>query len=246
MEDREVLTPELIVKESNLPLVQDSDAKALFEAVGPLVDRRHLYAQKAAGLIVKTEADAIAANDVLKEIAADTKTALDAIKAHKDAAKKRHTLWTTFESFFVDPFEAAKKQIKSKVFSWQQAEQAKAQAEQRRLQAIADEAARKERQRLEAEAAKLKTPEKKEARLEQASQVIAPTITIQAPKSGIRARTDVVVEILDIVAFVKDAAVRVDLCGYIDQERLASALKKAKTSNKMFNCEGVRFSERMV
>jgi hypothetical protein len=54
--------------------------------------------------------------------------------------------------------------------------------DQRRLQAIADETARKERERLEKEAAKLKTPEKREAKLEQAAAVVAPVVTIAAPE----------------------------------------------------------------
>lgn len=54
--------------------------------------------------------------------------------------------------------------------------------EQRRLQVIADETARKERERLEKEAAKLKTPELREARLERAAAVIAPVVTVSGPE----------------------------------------------------------------
>jgi hypothetical protein len=245
-ENQEIITPELVVESSNLPMVSDNAKAALFAAVGPLVDRRNLYAQKAATLVVKTEADAISANDVLKAIGADTKTALEAIKAHKDAAKARHALWTKFEAFFTEPFESAKKTIKGKVIVWQQAEQAKAAAEQRRLQGIADEKARREREALEKKAANYKTEEKREAAIEQAAATIAPTIIVEAPKVGIRARPDVVVEITDIVAFVIEAGSRHELCGFIDQDRLAANLKRAKASNKFFKCDGVTFSERMV
>lgn len=286
-EKQEIITPELVVLESNQPLVKASDAKTLFAAVGPLVDRRNLYAQKAATLVVKTEADAISANDILKAISADTKTALEAIKAHKDAAKARHALWTKFEAFFAEPFAEAKKQINEKLFAWKKDVEAKVAAEQRRLQAIADEKARKEREAAEQAAAKQRAIEeearrkaeearrnaeeasvaerkkllataeaeerkanaaaaKAEVKAESAAQTIAPTIIIESPKVGIRARTDVVVEITDIVAFVMEAGSRHELCGFIDQDRLAANLKRAKASNKFFKCEGVTFTERLV
>jgi hypothetical protein len=155
-------------------------------------------------------------------------------------------MWTSFENFFVDPIEAARKAVKGKVIAWQQEEQRKAAAEQARLQAIADEQARKERERLEAQAAKLKTPELKQEREEQAAQVIAPQIIIAAPKSSVRMQTVVTCEIVDIVEFVKAAAVNPMLCGYIDQTALAAALKKAKQSNSMLDVAGVKFGAKLV
>jgi len=59
------------------------------------------------------------------------------------------------------------------------------------LQAVADEAARKEKERLEKAAAKLKTPEKREALIEQAAMVAAPVIQVApvAPKvAGVSVR----------------------------------------------------------
>jgi len=108
--------------------------------------------------------------------------------------------------------------------------------ERARLQAEADKRER------EANAAKAKAEQKETT----AAQVAAPVIHIPAPKSGIRARKDVTVEILSIEEFVKAAAANPMLCGYIDQPSLAAALKRAKASNPMFNVPGVRFSERTV
>jgi hypothetical protein len=113
-------------------------------------------------------------------------------------------------------------------------------------QAIADQQARKERERLAKEAARLKTPELKQEREEQAAQVIAPQIMVAAPKSTVRMQTVVTCEITDITEFVKAAAVNSMLCGYIDQASLAAALKKAKQSNSMLSVAGVKFGTRMV
>jgi hypothetical protein len=52
--------------------------------------------------------------------------------------------------------------------------------EQRRLQAIADETARKERERLEKKAETIKTPERREAILEEAAAIVAPVVTVAA------------------------------------------------------------------
>ena len=139
-------------------------------------------------------------------------------------------------------------------------EQAAAEARRKEEEArrAADEARAKaeaaqgeERRRLEAEADKRDreanaAAAKAEKREDAAQQVAAPVVKIVAPKSGIRARTDVTVEILDIVAFVQAAAANPMLCGYIDQPSLAAALKKAKASNPMFNVPGVMFGERRV
>jgi hypothetical protein len=54
----------------------------------------------------------------------------------------------------LDPLADAERQVKLKVTTWDRDEEEKRLAEQRRLQAIADEASRKERQKAEQEAAK--------------------------------------------------------------------------------------------
>jgi len=55
--------------------------------------------------------------------------------------------------------------------------------EQRRLQAIADETARRDRERLEKKAETIKTPERREAILEEAAAIVAPVITVSAPET---------------------------------------------------------------
>lgn len=139
-------------------------------------------------------------------------------------------------------------------------EQAAAEARRKEEEArrAADEARAKaeaaqgeERRRLEAEAAKrdreaAAAAAKAEKREDAAAQVVAPVVKIEAPKSGMRARVDVTVDILDIAEFVKAAAANPMLGGYIDLPSLAANLKRAKASNPMFNVPGVRFGERRV
>jgi chemotaxis protein histidine kinase CheA len=109
-------------------------------------------------------------------------------------------------------------------------------AEKARLEAAANAADRK------ANAAAVKV----EARTEAAANVIAPTIHIDAPKSGMRSQGIVTCEIVSITEFVKAAVARPDLCGYIDQKTLAAALKTTRISNSMFEVPGVKFGRKTV
>ena len=71
---------------------------------------------------------------------------------------------------------------KAGVQRWDDEQERKRVEEQRRLQAEADERARKEREKLAREAAKLKTPELREARLEEAASIVAPVVMIAEPE----------------------------------------------------------------
>ena len=241
----EQLNAEIVVKTSNAPLISIDEAQALFDVVTPIANRKGLYAQKAC-IVVNDIETATELSKELTAISSDKKALLAAIKAHKDAAKARHNLWTKFEAFFVDDLDASYSAIKRHIMEYNEAQARAAEKERQRLQAIADERARREREALEKKAAAYKTEEKREAALEQASQVIAPVIQFDAPVVSVRARADIVCAVTDVVAFVKQAAIRTELCGYIDTDRLAAALKKARQSNKMFVCDGVQFTERMV
>lgn len=128
-------------------------------------------------------------------------------------------------------------------------EDARQAAEKARRDAEAASGA--ERARLEAEARKkdreaAAAAAKAEVKQEAAATVIAPVIEVKAQKSGVRARSDVTVEIVDIKAFVRQAAEETYLCGYIDQPSLAANLKRAKSANKMLTIPGVKFGEKTV
>lgn len=81
----------------------------------------------------------------------------------------------------VVPVEHAKNIIKGKAMAWQQAEEEKRQAEQRRLQAEADEKARREREALEKRAAAARKPETQQRHMEAAAQVQAPVVVVPPP-----------------------------------------------------------------
>lgn len=137
--------------------------------------------------------------------------------------------------------DAAEDVVKRKVLVWQHAEQEKAHAEQRRLQAIADEQARKERERLEAQAAKLKTPEKAEERREQAAAIVAPVITVAPPEiSGMRSTWKA--EVVDMKALIAGATP-----GTVAESMLVfnqqAADSFARSTKGAVSVPGVRFVE---
>lgn len=216
---------------------------ALVKDLAPIADRIALYQQEAETIKVTSDDTAKAAAHMCDRIADDIK----AVKGHEILANvitgfhTIHRRLTGLRDAFVNPMEASRKTIKGKVIAWTEAERAKAEAEQRRLQAIADEQARKERERLEKEAAKLKTPEKREERLEQAAQVIAPVVQVAAPKSAIKVARVWVARVVDAGLFFETASRNTSLQGFV--EISTSKLARAKAANPMFECSGVEFKQ---
>ena len=78
----------------------------------------------------------------------------------------------------VGPLRDAEQKIKSSMLTYQSQEERKRFEAQRKAQEEADKKAMAERARLEREAAKLKTPELKEQRLEMAAAVVAPVVSV--------------------------------------------------------------------
>lgn len=96
----------------------------------------------------------------------------------KQKAHEAHKAITMQESAMLKPLQDAENSLKRNMLTFY-AEQERIRINaQRKLQAEADEAARKERERLEREASKLKTPELREQRMEQAASVIAPVVQV--------------------------------------------------------------------
>jgi hypothetical protein len=137
--------------------------------------------------------------------------------------------------------DKAEEVVKRKVLTWQNLEREKAAAEQRRLQAIADEQARRERERLEAQAAKLKTPEKAQERLEQAAAIVAPVITVAAPEmTGTRSTWKAEVEDMSmLIKMATKGSVAESLLSF--NQSAADAFARS-TKGKVF-VPGVRFVE---
>jgi len=97
----------------------------------------------------------------------------DAYNTWKDIKEK--------ENEVVKICDETERMAKDKAGSWRAKQEAIAEEQRRKLQAEADRRARIERERLEKEAEKLKTPELKEQRLEEAAAVIAPEVKVESP-----------------------------------------------------------------
>lgn len=139
-------------------------------------------------------------------------------------------------------------------------ERAKQEAEARRQREIeaaatqkAEDARRKatqaqgaERARLEAEAnaAERKAAAarvKAETRTETAAAVIAPTVHVEAPKSGLRTAKAWKVRSIDLCAFFGALATRVDLRGYVEIRE--TAMERTKAANPSAEIPGIVFEQ---
>lgn len=241
-----IQTLEVVVAETNAVVpVADTIRAALIRDLGPVQERipEYLLCVKAP---VTNQPEADRAALVCSDIAADIKL----VKEHEVLSKitaglhNLHRKWTGLVGEFVFPMDQARRQIKSNILAWEQAEREKAEAEQRRLQALADEQARKERERLEKQAAKIKTAERREALLEQAASVSAPVIQVSAPVTVIRRQKRWVVKAVDETAFFTAVAQDKNLRGYveIDKNRLA----RGKAANPGMDVPGVVFEQMTV
>jgi hypothetical protein len=136
--------------------------------------------EAARSLQITTPVQYTGAADFLKGLKAAQKHVVGHFEKMKAATYAAWKSVTKEESDMLTPLTEAEVLVKRGMLAFQQEQENIRQAEQRRLQAAADETARKERERLEKEAAKLKTPELREARLEHAAAVIAPVVQVAA------------------------------------------------------------------
>lgn len=149
------------------------------------------------------------------------------------------------EKVGLDVFDRAEQTAKGKALAWKQIQDQKAAEEQRKLQAEADERARRERERLEKEAEKLKTPEKKEERLEQAAQVVAPVVTVQSPTAeieGASSRKTWKAELVDKEALIAGALPGSVAASFLEFNQKAADAFSRSTKGKVA-VAGVRFVE---
>jgi len=153
----------------------------------PLVLSRELIvnienlAELTKGVVVRNAEERASVYGYVKKVK-DYRT--DVVAFFAPIKQKAHEAWkaiTEKEKYFTNKLDGFENTAKRAILTFDQAEEEKRFAEQRRLQAVADEQARKEREKLEKEAAKLKTPELKEARLEAAAAVTAPVIELAQP-----------------------------------------------------------------
>lgn len=105
-------------------------------------------------IVVRSTTDRAEAMEFLKAVKGAQKRASEFFAPIVDTAHKAWKQATVSRASMLDPLDAAEKSVKLTITTWDRAEEEKRLAEQRRLQAIVDEAKRKERQKAEQEAAK--------------------------------------------------------------------------------------------
>ena len=241
---------ELAITETNGLTIADAQKAKLLEVLKPIADGIAATLATADRVAVVDKASADHAAALRDAILADAKTAETALRDFDngliDRLHKTHRAWTALLSAFKSPLEDAAKLVKGKVITWQEAEAEKARAEQARLQAEADERARKLKEQLEREAAKLKSPEKKQERLEAAAAVVAPVVHVAAPVAAVKTQRRWFVAGVDKAAIIKAAAA--DSLGILNGflEINATALQRAKSANPELQVPGVTFEQRAI
>jgi len=167
------------------------------------------------------------------------------LRSIRESANSVASAWCGFEKKLL-AISDSRHIVRQRVIDWQEDERKKAEAEQRRLQAEADERARKEQAALlkKAEAAKRDTT--KERYVEQAQTVVAPTVTVEAPKSGLRGVARVwKIASMDEDAFFAALAQRKDLRGFVSIDKTKTQMERAKAANALMEIPGVVFEQRV-
>jgi len=111
-------------------------------------------------------------------------------KPQKDALNKAKEELMKIINPLIGRCDVIEKNAKQAILKHDDEQEEIRRKEQARLQAIADEQARRERERLEKKAAKLKSPERAEALLDEASSIITPVVQVeeQEKAEGVSAR----------------------------------------------------------
>lgn len=137
-----------------------------------------IVTRAAAAIVVRDQATRDAAVDYIRKAKQARKQVVDYFAPIKDAAHRTWKGIVAKEKELIYPLDRAERTAKGAIGGYDQEQENIRLAEQRRLQVDADERARRERERLEREASKLKTEAKREERLEQAAAVVAPTVEV--------------------------------------------------------------------
>ncbi|MDD5485968.1 MAG: hypothetical protein PHW65_00175 [Dehalococcoidales bacterium] len=244
VEQAELMEVEKAVEACNAVAVPDQVRVALVRDLKPVANRLAKYAVDAAMEVTNKE-QADEAAQIFTMIAAD----IDTVKNHEvlekitDVLHKLHRQWTGLRDLFIAPMEQDRRTIKGKIITWQEGERRKAEELNRNLQAEAEAKAAREREAMLKKAASLKTPEKAEALRQQAAQVIAPTINIEAPKTGLRVSKAWAVKNIDMDGFYAALATRQDLRGFVEINN--TRLVRAKAANPNMEVPGVVFEQVM-
>tara|TARA_R110000824_G_scaffold33479_8_gene107268 strand:- start:1112 stop:1993 length:882 start_codon:yes stop_codon:yes gene_type:complete len=142
---------ELVAGTNEALVIQDPVKLALVNDLTPIAENMVKYAAFAQQISVHDQASADAAMIMEKLIAADVKTVKqhDVLSGIIKGLHALHKRWKSVENTFVPDMDESRRAIRAARIEWEEAEAEQAAAEQRRLQAIADEKARKEREQQE-------------------------------------------------------------------------------------------------
>lgn len=199
----------------------------------------------AEGLCVYTKQDADSAMLRLSEIKGIRSRWVAYWKPLKEAANLAWKGIVAKEKEGTDVVDQAEQIVKGKVLAWQQAERARAEAEQRRLQAEADAKARAEQERLLKLADTRKTEEKKEEYRQAAAAVVAPVVTVAVPVAD--AAGSSTRKTYKAVLVNKDALIAASAPGTVAASFLAFDQKAAdafaRSTKGAVPVAGVRFEE---
>lgn len=214
-EDREVIANnttiladdlDTVVDGTNAVAVRDEAKAVLVATLRPIAERLAAYDRSAAMMTVNTKTEADAAVALLSQIKEDKECAGKAVETTVTQLHSLHKAWVSFRNRFVVPLDDTANIIKGKIASWQAAEDRKARELQAKLQAEADEKARREREALEKKAATMKTAEKQQEYIERAAAVApAPVVSVTAEKvDGVRFRENWTFEVVDAAAIPRE------------------------------------------
>lgn len=242
MQGQEIQEVELVIEQTNAVTVPDAIKVALVTDLKPIATRMEYY-ERQADMQVGNQAQADAAAEIITAIGVDLKAVKEqeVLSRITDGLHKLHRKWTGLRDMFVTPLDCYRRQLKTTLDSWQEGERNKAAELQRQLQAKADEHARREREKLEKQAAAYKTEEKREEKLQAAAAVLAPTIHIEPPKTGVQFRKVWVATVKDKAAFLAACATRPELVGYVEIN--TTALQRAKSANAMVEFPGIELHQ---
>lgn len=193
----------------------------------------------ARGLAIATPDAFAEAGEGLKRIKGAARRVLEFFRPMKQRADEAKRAILDAEKKLAFPLDEAEDLAKRKMLIYQRAEEEKCQIETRRLQAEADDKARREREALQAKAAQMKTAAKQQEYAERAASVMAPVVQVaaQVPKvSGVSTKKLWQARVVDAGKVPRDFLL-------VDERKLD---QYAKAMREMAKVEGVEFYQEDV
>lgn len=213
----------------------------LLATLKPIAGRIQTHVSYADTVIIKTLDDALTAAAQRDKVLADCETAKQSINEFSggliEKLFKLHRGWTGGRALFTEPLESAAKTLKEKIgqFEWEQEQIA--ESRRQKLQAEADEKARREREAAEKKARAAVKPETRQKYEEQAAAVVAPVIVVPVAKTGTKFQQRWKVQNVNLTEMGIPAGVQ----GWIEIK--TTALERGKAANPMLIVPGVNFHQ---